>query len=107
MRLRFSLPVMPRIPRLSRLLAVRTRIIVLALIPVAGFLANGLTYMSGEREVGNAFQTVKHSAALADASRDFKSAIAGMRITLKDFTAAPSGQFIQAFDQAQRLAQSS
>jgi methyl-accepting chemotaxis protein len=111
MRLKFSFPVIPfRIPRLSRLLAyfsVRARIIVLALIPVAGFLANGLTYMSGEREVGSAFQTVKHSAALADASRDFKSAIAAMRITLKDFSARPSDQFIQAFEQAHRLAQSS
>src|SRR5512141_961207 len=98
MRFPFSLSVPRiRIPRMARLLAyfsVRTRIIVLALIPVAGFLANGLTYMSGEREVGNAFQTVKHSAALADASRDFKSAIAGMRITLKDFTAAPSDDLI-------------
>ena len=37
--------------RLNRLLtsfSVRTRIIVLALIPVVGFLANGLTYVSGE-----------------------------------------------------------
>ena len=92
-----------RIPRLARLLAnfsVRTRIIVLALIPVAGFLANGLTYLSGESDVGNAFQTVKHSAALADASRDFKSTIAAMRITLKDFTAAPSNDLITRFDLA-------
>jgi hypothetical protein len=29
--------------------SVRTRIIVLALIPVAGFLANGVTYVSGDR----------------------------------------------------------
>src|ERR1700751_2775454 len=36
--------------RLARMLtsySVRTRIVVLALIPVAGFLANGLTYVSG------------------------------------------------------------
>src|SRR5689334_12045047 len=107
--MRLKLPPI-RVPRLSRLLAhfsVRTRIVILALIPIAGFLANGLTYLSGEHEVGIAFQTVNHSAALADASRDFKSAIAAMRITLKDFSAAPSDQLIETFDQAQRLAQSS
>src|ERR1041385_115927 len=107
--MRLKLPPI-RAPRLSRLLvhfSVRARIIVLALIPIAGFLANGLTYLSGERDVGNAFQTVKHSVALADASRDFKSAIAAVRITVKDFSAAPSDQLIGTFDQAQRLAQSS
>ena len=35
--------------------SVRTRIVVLALIPVAGFLANGLTYTSGEGDVGTRF----------------------------------------------------
>ena len=108
MRFEFSLPVSRiRIPRLSRLLvnfSVRTRIIVLALIPVAGFLANGLTYLSGESDVGNAFRTVKHSSALADTSRDFKGAIASMRITLKDFTVAPSDDLITAFQHAQQIA---
>ena len=113
MRSRFSLAsILPSQPlnRLSRLLtifSVRTRIIVLALIPVVGFLANGLTYLSGERDVGAAFQTVKQSAALADASRDFKSAIAAMRITLKDFSAAPSDELIEEFNRAQHLAMAS
>jgi methyl-accepting chemotaxis protein len=109
MRFKFQLPFQLsfRVPRLSRLLttfSVRTRIVVLALIPVVGFLANGLTYVAGERDVGTAFQTVKHSGALADASRDFKSAIAAMRITLKDFTAAPSDDLVEAFGRAQQLA---
>jgi hypothetical protein len=56
--------------------SVRTPIIVLALIPVAGFLANGLTYVSGEGDVGRAFATVTQSHALVDSSRDFKSAVA-------------------------------
>jgi methyl-accepting chemotaxis protein len=105
--MRLKLPPI-RVPRLSRLLAhfsVRMRIVVLALIPIAGFLANGLTYLSGEHEVGIAFQTVKQSVVLADASREFKRALSTMRITLKDFTAAPSDQFIQTFDQAHKLAQ--
>src|SRR5215510_13747930 len=72
---------------LTRMLAsfsVRTRIVLLALIPVAGFVANGFTYTSGEGDVGRTFDTFKHSAALADASRDFKSAVASMRIVVKD-----------------------
>ncbi len=106
MRFQMSSPWL-RLSRLNWLLArfsVRTRIIVLALIPVAGFLANGLTYLSGERDVGRAFQTVKHSTALADASRDFKSAIAAMRITLKDFSAAPSEELIKTFGDAEKIA---
>ena len=84
--------------------SVRTRIIVLALIPVVGFLANGLTYVSGEGGVGTAFETVKLSGRLADASRDFKSAIAAMRIAAKDFSAAPSTGLVNGFDQAHALA---
>jgi methyl-accepting chemotaxis protein len=88
---------------LSRLLAsmsVRSRIAAVALIPVVGFLANGLTYLSGESEVASAFQTVKRSNALADASRDFKSALATMRIIVKDFGARPSMNQVVNFKQA-------
>lgn len=38
--------------------SVRTRIVVLTLIPVAGFVANGLTFTAGEGDVGRAFGTV-------------------------------------------------
>jgi methyl-accepting chemotaxis protein len=81
-------------------LSVRIRIIVLAVIPVVGFLANGITYMSSEGEVSTAFRTVNHSAALADASRDLKSAIAEMRINVKDFTASPKEESIKSFEVA-------
>ncbi len=93
--------------RLTRLLAsfsVRTRIVALALIPVAGFLANGLTYLTGENEVGTAFATVKRSGALADASRDFKGAINSMRIAVKDFSASPNNDLIVSFSRAHTLA---
>jgi hypothetical protein len=52
--------------RLARMLAsfsVRTRIVLLALIPVVGFVANGLTFTAGEGDVGRAFATVTHSTA--------------------------------------------
>jgi methyl-accepting chemotaxis protein len=78
---------------LTRMLAsvsVRTRIVLLALIPVAGFVANGFTYTSGEGDVGRTFDTFTRSAAVADASRDFKSAVSSMRIVVKDFSLNPS-----------------
>jgi methyl-accepting chemotaxis protein len=90
--------------RLLTSLKVRTRVVVLALIPVIGFLANGITYTGGEREVDSAVDTVKRSNALADASRDFKTMIATMRIIVKDFGAAPSTDLVTAFGQSHALA---
>lgn len=89
-----------RLPRLLDKVSVRSRIAAVALIPVIGFLANGLTYVAGEREVASAFQTVKRSNALAEASRDFKVALSTMRITVKDFGARPSASLVAAFEQA-------
>jgi signal transduction histidine kinase len=84
--------------------SVRTRIIILALIPVIGFLVNGITYMSSEDVIGTALQTVKRSTVLADASRDFKIAIATMRLAAKDFVSAPSQASIKAYEEGQNRA---
>jgi methyl-accepting chemotaxis protein len=93
-----------RLTRVLTSVSVRTRIVVLALIPVAGFLANGLTYVSGEGDVGRAFGIVTQSTALADASRDFKGAVAAMRITAKDFSVAPNNNLVISFDESYALA---
>jgi methyl-accepting chemotaxis protein len=93
-----------RLARMLTSVSVRTRIVVLALIPVAGFLANGLTYTSGEGDVGRAFATVTQSTALADASRDFKSAVAAMRLVVKDFSASPSNNLVISFDESHGIA---
>ncbi len=101
--MRFLLP----FKRLNRLLAsvsVRTRIVVLALVPVAGFVANGMTYIHGENDVGTAFETVKRASKLADASRDFENAVEGMRIAVKDFSATPSDELVSAYERASLLA---
>ena len=90
--------------RMLTTFSVRTRIVVLALIPVAGFLANGLTYTSGEGDVGRAFATVTQSTALADASRDFKSAVAAMRLVVKDFSVSPNNNLVIIFDESHGLA---
>jgi hypothetical protein len=87
--------------RLAGRLSVRSRIVVLALIPVIGFLANGITYLSGKAEVGHSFATVNRSRELADASRDFKISVAAMRIAAKDFTVSPHGTLVDTFLQSQ------
>jgi len=84
--------------------SVRVRIIVLALIPVVGFLANGVNFMSSEGKVATAFQTVKRSAVLIEASRDFQSAIASMRLSAKDFASVPSQALVEAFEEGQNRA---
>ncbi len=59
---------------LSRL-SVRVRLIVLSLIPVAGFVAVGAAYVSSEHAVESAFGSVRQSSRLAEASRAFKAAL--------------------------------
>lgn len=113
MRLRFGLnrpslstgssAVLGRLTRFLGSFSVRTRIIALALVPVVGFVANGVTYVSGERDTGHAFQTANDSRALADVSRDFKIAVAAMRIAAKDFTTQPRDS-IDAFRRSHELA---
>jgi methyl-accepting chemotaxis protein len=73
------------------------RIVVLAVIPVIGFLANGYTFMSNEDAVSGAFETAKTSSALAEASREFKSAVTEMRAVVKDFSAAPKADQVATF----------
>jgi methyl-accepting chemotaxis protein len=84
--------------------SVRARIIALALIPVAGFLANGIAFTSGEADVQTAFASVHRAAALADASNDFKDALALMRLTVRDFASKPDATLVQAFEESRKLA---
>jgi methyl-accepting chemotaxis protein len=93
-----------RLTRLLNTISVRTRIIVLAVIPVVGFLANGLTFISGEGEVAKAFGILHRSAAMADASRDFKTAVSEMRIIVKDFGAKPSDALVENYEKAHTVA---
>ena len=90
--------------RLISNLSVRTRIIAIAAIPVIGFLANGIAFTSGEKEVERAFTTVRQADALADASRDFKSALELMRVSAWDFAIRPSTDLIKTFQDAHSLA---
>ena len=86
------------------LVSVRTRIVALAFIPIIGFGVVGFAYLAGEREIGAAIEAEKMSGALADASRDFKSAISSMRLSAKEFVARPSDEKIKTFHESYDLA---
>jgi len=78
-------------------LSVRIRIIALAAIPVLGFLVNGVAFTGGESDVESAFDSVKRSAALADATRDFKAGLTIMLISAKDFANKPTADLVKIF----------
>jgi methyl-accepting chemotaxis protein len=78
-------------------LSVRARIVAIALIPVAGFIANGFTFMSGEVAVDDSFASVQHAGELADASQSFKTALNGMRGAARDFGHKPNQQPVTDF----------
>jgi methyl-accepting chemotaxis protein len=84
--------------------SVRTRIIGLALIPVFGFVANGISYVTGKNDVTEAFAKVATAGALADSSREFKIALATMQIATKDFVVNPSTELIKSFEANEELA---
>jgi methyl-accepting chemotaxis protein len=78
--------------------SVRKRIVMIALIPVLGFLANGVSFTAGQRGVTNAFDNVEAAAALSDASREFKIAVVSMQFAASDFVAMPSAELIRNFE---------
>ncbi len=90
--------------RLVRAMSVRTRILLIALIPVVGFIANGISFMSGEREVADAFERYQRAGATSDASQSFKEAISRMRIAARDFATDPSDEVIATFEAANAVA---
>ena len=84
--------------RLVSGLTVHTRIVVLAAIPLLGFLANGTAFTTGQAEVENAFDSVKQATTLSETSQDLKNALGSMRILVRDFAAQPSHELIQTFE---------
>jgi methyl-accepting chemotaxis protein len=98
---------MPRIltfKSLNSRVSVRSRIVAIAVIPVIGFLTNGISFSAGETDVESAFHSVKQATALADASEAFKAGLATMRIGLRDFVADPTQESMSAFDAGSRQA---
>ena len=78
-------------------LSVRNRIIALSLVPVVGFLINGISFTVGEREVADALNSVNRASALSESSQQFKDALAAMRVSARDFVARPGEEGVEAF----------
>jgi len=78
--------------------SVRTRIIGIALLPVAGFLANGISFTTGQSGVTNAFDNVEAASSLSDASREFRIALVSMQFAATDFVAQPSSDLSRNFE---------
>jgi methyl-accepting chemotaxis protein len=100
-------PSMPRLLSLKTLnstISVRSRIVAIAVVPLIGFLANGIAFTAGETDVEGAFRSVRQATALADASEGFKAGLAAMRIGIRDFIAEPNQDSIAAFDAGARQA---
>ena len=93
--------------RLVTRLSVRARIIGLALIPVVGFLANGVSFTAGQSNVETSFDHVKRAGDVADTSQNLKAALAAMRIHARDFAARPSDGLIISFEAAHSVATAS
>jgi methyl-accepting chemotaxis protein len=94
----------PPFRRFRMTLSVRARIAVLALIPVVGFAANGLNFMSSEHAVERAFDSVRRAATLAEASRDFKGALATMQTSARDMATRPARELIKDFEDGYDIA---
>ena len=85
-------------------LSVRARIVVLAAIPVLGFLANGAAFVTGEAGVEKSLASAKRASDIADTSQYFKAALASMRIQARDFGQRPSTELIKAFNASHETA---
>ena len=85
-------------------ISVRARIVALALIPLGGFLANGIAFTSGEADVQAAFTSVNRAAALSDAAHSFKAALATMRLNVRDFAVKPTPDLVLAFSDSRKHA---
>jgi methyl-accepting chemotaxis protein len=90
--------------RLISRLSVRSRIIALGVIPVVGFLANGIAFKVGDTEVGHAFEGVHRNTDVAAASRDLKAGLLMMRAATGDFVTHPSDDQVKYFNDGQDLA---
>src|ERR1044072_8878769 len=84
--------------------SVRVRIIALGVIPVVGFLINGIAFTVGEYEVEKAHKVTERASDLADISREFKSSLIQMRVRTRDFAARPSPELSKGFEESHTAA---
>lgn len=89
------MPFRPTLPAISKVgallsrsllsLSVRARIVLLAIAPLVGFGIIGVSFLTGERAVEEAFESTKTSGAIADASRDLKNSLISLKTAAQEF----------------------
>jgi methyl-accepting chemotaxis protein len=85
-------------------LSVRSRIMLIALIPLAGFVFNAVAYQTGVNAVARAFSSSRRAADVAEASSELKGAIAVMASSAQNFATRPSQTLIRTFNGAHAVA---
>ena len=85
-------------------LSVRARIVVLGVIPVIGFLANGIAYLTGDAEVGHAFEACIAIPKWPTPAAISRPGFSSMRAATTDFVAHPSDAEVKNFDDGQAMA---
>src|SRR5215468_7779082 len=85
-------------------LSVRTRILLIALVPVIGLFVNGFAFMSGQTDVEAAFEGAKRATALAEAAREYKVGVTTIRSSAREYSTRPSPELIKAFNDGHALA---
>ena len=88
-----------RVSRFMPSLSVRARIIILAVTPLIGFTVIGFSFVSGERAVEHAFESMKTASSVAEASRDLRSNINSLRAAAKEFSAGGGQDKIGDFEE--------
>jgi methyl-accepting chemotaxis protein len=88
-----------RVSRFMPSLSVRARIIILAVTPLIGFTVIGFSFVSGERAVEHAFESMKTASSVAEASRDLRSNINSLRAAAKEFSAGGGQDKISDFEE--------
>ncbi|OQW55758.1 MAG: hypothetical protein A4S14_12475 [Proteobacteria bacterium SG_bin9] len=93
-------------PRVSQpwYASVRARIAVLALIPVIGFVANGVSFNLNEAQVDRAFDNTTKALRSIEAGLELKNALGALQNVAREFAVRPSEPLIGAFEAAYGLA---
>jgi methyl-accepting chemotaxis protein len=79
---------------------VLARIIVLAVIPVVGFVANGVSFNLNEAQVDRSFGHWTQASRSVESGLELKGALAELQGVAREFAAQPSETLIGAFDSA-------
>ncbi|MDQ2083894.1 hypothetical protein RA307_27220, partial [Xanthobacteraceae bacterium Astr-EGSB] len=92
--------------RLLSALSVRMRIVLLAVIPLVGFLAVGVAFTNGGRTIDTAMGASRVSAQVADASRELKVALGQVMLSATNYSVRPNQKGVESFTAARESAAS-